>query len=67
LNFSRQIFEKSLYAKLHENPSNRIPAVQCGRTDVMKPTVASRNFAKAPQNADSITAGGSGLQKQLFI
>jgi len=31
--FSRQIFEKYLNIKFHENPSSGKPVVPCGRTD----------------------------------
>jgi hypothetical protein len=33
---------------------------------MMKLTVASRNFAKAPKKADSLTTGGTGLQKTFI-
>jgi hypothetical protein len=33
LEFSRQIFEKSLNVKFHENPSSGSLVVPCGRTD----------------------------------
>jgi hypothetical protein len=35
--------------KLHENPSCKSRAVPCGRTDVTKPTVAFRSYAKVPK------------------
>jgi hypothetical protein len=46
LEFSRQIFEKSLNIKCHQSPSIGSRVVPCGRTD-MKLTVAFRNFANA--------------------
>jgi hypothetical protein len=53
LEFSRQIFEKKLNVKFHENPSSEsgvVPCRQTGRAYMMKLTVAIRNFAKAPKN-----------------
>ena len=48
--FSRQIFEKSLNTKFHENPSSGSRVVPCGRTDwhMTKLVVAFRNFAERP-------------------
>jgi hypothetical protein len=52
LEFSQQVFEKYSNIKFHENPSIGSRAVPCERTDrqtdMTKLTVASRNFAKAP-------------------
>jgi hypothetical protein len=50
----RHIFEKCSNMKFHENPSNGIRVVPCGRkdgqrTDMTKLTVAFRNFANAPK------------------
>ena len=49
------IFEKYLNVKLHENPSSGSRVVPCGRTkgqtDIMKLTVAFRNFASMPKNS----------------
>ena len=54
LDFSRQIFEKFSYMKLHENPSIGSRVVPCrrtdGQTDMMKPIFASGNFENAPKN-----------------
>jgi hypothetical protein len=50
LEFSRQIFEKSLNIKLHENPSSGSRVVQYGRTGMTKLIVAFRNVANAPKN-----------------
>ena len=51
LEFSRQIFEKSLNIKFHENPSSGSRIVPCERTDrptdMTKLLVAFRNFMKA--------------------
>jgi hypothetical protein len=47
LEFSRQIFVKYSNIELHENPSFGCRVVPCGRTDMMKPVVAFRNFATA--------------------
>jgi hypothetical protein len=49
LEFSRQIFEKSLNIKCHKNPSSGIQVVPCGQTDG-RATVAFRNFANALKN-----------------
>ena len=57
LEISRKIFEKSSNIKFHENPSSGRRVVACGRTDghrdrqtdVMKLTVAFRNFANMPK------------------
>jgi len=46
LELSWQIFEK-YDVKFHKNPSSGSRAVPCGQTVLTKPTVASRNFAKA--------------------
>ena len=53
LEFSRQIFEKFSNIKFHENPCScsLVPCGQTdGRTDITKPTVTFRNFAKASKN-----------------
>jgi hypothetical protein len=50
LEFSRRIFEKSSYIKLHENPSSGSRVVPLGRTDMTKQIVAFRHFTNAPQN-----------------
>jgi hypothetical protein len=47
LEFSRQIFEKSLNIKFHKNPSSGSLVVPCGQTDMTKLIVDFRNFAKA--------------------
>jgi len=52
LAFSRQIFGKSSRLKLHENPSPRTELFHADgrtyrRTDLMKLTVAFRNFMNA--------------------
>jgi hypothetical protein len=50
LNCIRQIFEKYLNIKFHENPSSGSRLVPCGRTNGLpdKLRVAFRNFAEAP-------------------
>jgi hypothetical protein len=50
LEFSRQIFEKFSHIKFDENPLNGSRAFPCGQTDMTKPIVAFRDFAKAPKN-----------------
>jgi hypothetical protein len=54
IEFSRNIFEKYINIKFHENPSSWSRVVPCGRTngqtDITKLTVAFRSFAKAPRN-----------------
>jgi hypothetical protein len=54
LEFSPQIFEESLNAKFHENPSSGARIVPClhtdGRTDMTKLIFACRNFSKAHKN-----------------
>jgi hypothetical protein len=50
LGFSRLIFEKSLNIKFHQNPSSGSRVFHAdGRTDMTKPIIAFRNFAKAPK------------------
>jgi len=51
LEYSRQIFEKDSNIKFHENPSSGSRVVPCGQTDIMKLTVAFRNFANASKYA----------------
>jgi hypothetical protein len=48
--FSRQIFEKVLNIKFHQNPhiGSRVPY---GRTDMTKLIVAFRNLANTPNSA----------------
>jgi hypothetical protein len=49
LEFSRQTFKKSSNIKFHENPSSGSRVVPANlQTDMMKLTVAFRNFANAP-------------------
>jgi hypothetical protein len=49
--FCRQIFEKRLNIKFHENASRGSRVVPCGRTDgLMTLIFAFRNWAKAPEN-----------------
>jgi hypothetical protein len=54
LEFTRQVFEKYLAIKYHENPSSVSQFIPRERTDVQadmaKLTVAFRNFANAPKN-----------------
>jgi hypothetical protein len=62
LDCPREIFEKSLNTKFHENPSSGSRVVACGRadgrtdgrTDMTKLTVAFHNFAKASKNTESL-------------
>jgi hypothetical protein len=57
LEFSRQIFEKYLNIKFHENPSSRGRIVACGRRDgqtdrqttMTTLIIAFRNFANTPK------------------
>jgi hypothetical protein len=49
--FSRQIFEKVLNIKFHQNPCIGSQFVPCGRTDMTKLIVAFLNIANAPKNA----------------
>jgi len=55
--FSRNILEKCTNIKFYENPSTGSQVVSCGRTDgptdMMKVTVAFRNFANTPKTAAS--------------
>jgi hypothetical protein len=48
--FSRQIVEKVLNIKFHQNRSNGSRVVPCGQTDMTKLRVAVRDFANAPKN-----------------
>jgi len=56
LDFFREIFEKLLYIKFHENLSIGSRVVPCGRADgdgrtsISKLLVAFRNFANSPEN-----------------
>ena len=58
IEFSRQIFEKSLNIDFRQNPSSRSRVVSCGQTDerteMTKLTVAFRNFANAPGNLSQL-------------
>ena len=57
LEFSRQLFEKYINIKFHENPSNESRVVPCGWMDghdMMNLTVAFRNFANAPKNGRKV-------------
>jgi hypothetical protein len=56
--FSRQVFESSSNIKFRQNPSSDSRVVPSGRTDgrqkdMMKLTVAFRNFANAPKKIRS--------------
>jgi hypothetical protein len=57
LEFSRQIFEKSLNIKFRKNPSSESRVVPCGRkhvdgqTDMRILIVAFRNFANATKTS----------------
>ena len=66
--FSRQIFEKYPYIKLHENPSIGSRLVPCGRTDgqtdMTKITFAFSNFTKQPKK-DNLTTSKSKRQVLL--
>jgi hypothetical protein len=50
--FSRQISEKVLNIKFHQNSPTGSRVVPCGQTDITKLTVAFRNFANAPQGLE---------------
>jgi hypothetical protein len=52
IDFSRQIFEKYSNIEFHENPSNGIQVVPCGRTDRRhdKVIVALPNFTNVLKN-----------------
>jgi len=50
LDFSGQIFEKSLNIKLYENSSRRSRVIPCGRTNVTKLIFAFHNVTNAPKN-----------------
>jgi hypothetical protein len=57
--FSRQILEKVLNIKFHQNPSSGNRVVPCGQTDRRanghdKLIVAVRNFANAPKNSQYV-------------
>jgi hypothetical protein len=52
--YSLQIFEKSSNIKFHENPHSEGRVVPCGRIDMTKLLVASRNFVKAPKNGSTV-------------
>jgi hypothetical protein len=49
--FSRQIFEKVLNIKFHQNSSIGSRVVSRGQTDMRKLIVAFRNFANAPKKS----------------
>ena len=51
LEFSQQIFERSLNIKFYQNPSSGSRVVPCGQTDI-KLIVAFRNFANAPKKGE---------------
>jgi len=50
LEFCLTDFLKILKYNFHENPSSGSRVVVCGRTDMMKLTVAFHNFANTPKN-----------------
>jgi hypothetical protein len=50
LEFSSQIFEKSLNIKFCENPHSGSRSVPCVQTHMKKLIVAFCNFVKAPKN-----------------
>jgi hypothetical protein len=50
LEFSRQILQKSLSIKCHENLPSGSRGVAFGRTDMTKVIVAFRNFGNARDN-----------------
>jgi len=49
IEFSLQIFEKSLNNKFNQNPSIGNGVVPCGQTDMPKLIVAFRNFVNVPK------------------
>jgi hypothetical protein len=50
LNFLNRFSKKHSNIKFHENLPGGCRVVPCGRTDMMKPIVAFRNFANMPKN-----------------
>jgi len=48
--YFREIFEKFLNIKFHENSFSGSRVVLCGQKNDMKVIVAFRNFADAPEN-----------------
>ena len=66
--FSRQIFEKVLNIKFHQNPSVGSRVVAFGQTDMEKLTVAFRNFANTPKNeGNSKDVQSSPLLEQRWL
>jgi hypothetical protein len=65
LEFSQQIFEKSLNIKFHQNPSSGNPVVPCGqrRTD-MNLIVAFRNHSNACNKINNV---GTTLRWGAFV
>ena len=63
--FCRQIFEKDVNIKFHQNPSNGGRVVPCGRTDITKLIVAFRNFKDASKS--KITVYGPHLSGQRSL
>jgi hypothetical protein len=55
LEFSRQIFGKPSNMKLHENPSSGSRVAPCGRTDMIKLTVARK--VCGPNRYSILTSG----------
>jgi hypothetical protein len=58
LEFSRQIFEKYLNVKFHENTSTENRVVPCGQTDGCtdaydEPSSRLYNFVNAPENSET--------------
>ena len=64
--FPRQIFEKVVNIKFHQNLSIGSRVLPCGQTneqtDVTKLTVAFRNFANAPKNSYLLPAADAGVR-----
>jgi hypothetical protein len=54
LEFSSQIFKKSLNIKFRENPYSGSRVVPCVQTDMTKLKVAFCNFANAPKNCTDV-------------